>query len=79
MDEKVNDIAHEFNIIVDSVKDSKSDFIHDRYFRFAFSVPSCLAACILFFFFSFWVGGPPPYGGTVDAVLPPQSHAQGIP
>ncbi|WP_295679076.1 Rpn family recombination-promoting nuclease/putative transposase [uncultured Fibrobacter sp.] len=49
MDEKVNDIAHEFNIIVDSVKDSKSDFIHDRYFRFAFAEPTRMAELLTLF------------------------------
>ena len=53
MSEKENienrDIAHEFNVIVDSVKDSKSDFIHDRYFRFAFAEPSRMAELLTLF------------------------------
>jgi hypothetical protein len=35
---EIRDIAHEFNVIVDSVKDGKSDFIHDRYFRLRMGV-----------------------------------------
>ena len=49
MDEKVNDIVHEFNTIVDSVKDSESDFIHDRYFRFAFAEPTRMAELLTLF------------------------------
>ena len=46
---EIRDIAHEFNVIVDSVKDSKSDFIHDRYFRFAFAEPSRMAELLTLF------------------------------
>ncbi len=46
---EIRDIAHEFNVIVDSVKDSKSDFIHDRYFRFAFAEPTRMAELLTLF------------------------------
>ena len=46
---EIRDITHEFNVIVDSVKDSKSDFIHDRYFRFAFAEPSRMAELLTLF------------------------------
>ena len=38
-DSVIRDIAHEFNVIVDSVKDSESNFTHDRFLRFAFAEP----------------------------------------
>ncbi len=46
---EIRDIAHEFNVIVDSVNDSKSDFVHDRYFRFAFAEPSRMAELLTLF------------------------------
>ena len=39
VDSVIRDIAYEFNTIVDSVNDGESNFIHDRYFRFAFAEP----------------------------------------
>jgi hypothetical protein len=40
LESAIRDIAHEFNVIVDSVNDGNSKFVHDRYFRFAFAKPS---------------------------------------
>ena len=37
VDSVIHDIAYEFNTIVDSVNEGESNFIHDRYFRFAFA------------------------------------------
>ena len=45
----IRDIAKEFNVIVDSVKDDKSDFVHDRYFRFAFAEPKRMAELLTLF------------------------------
>ena len=45
----IHDIAHEFNVIVDSVKDDKSNFVHDRYFRFAFAEPKRMAELLTLF------------------------------
>lgn len=45
----IRDIAHEFNVIVDSVKDDKSNFVHDRYFRFAFAEPKRMAELLTLF------------------------------
>ena len=45
----IRDIVKEFNIIVDSVKDDKSDFVHDRYFRFAFAEPKRMAELLTLF------------------------------
>jgi hypothetical protein len=45
----VRDIAKEFNVIVDSVKNDKSDFVHDRYFRFAFAEPKRMAELLTLF------------------------------
>ena len=45
----IRDIAHEFNVIVDSVKDDKSNFVHDRYFRFAFAKPSRMVELLTLF------------------------------
>jgi hypothetical protein len=45
----IRDIAHEFNVIVDSVKDDNSNFVHDRYFRFAFAKPSRMAELLTLF------------------------------
>ena len=42
------DIAREFNAIVDSV-DEQSEFIHDRYFRFAFAKPERMAELLKLF------------------------------
>ena len=47
-DSVTRDIAHEFNAIVDSV-DEQSDFIHDRYFRFAFADPERMAELLKLF------------------------------
>ena len=44
-----NDIAEIFNTIVDSVKDNKSNFVHDRYFRFAFAEPTRMADLLRLF------------------------------
>ena len=49
VDSVIRDIAYEFNTIVDSVKDDKSDFIHDRYFRFAFAEPKRMAELLTLF------------------------------
>ena len=38
-DSVIRDIAHEFNVIVDSVKDGESNFTHDRFLRYAFAEP----------------------------------------
>lgn len=48
-DSIVCDIAKEFNVIVDSVKNDKSDFVHDRYFRFAFAEPKRMAELLTLF------------------------------
>ncbi|WP_290728594.1 Rpn family recombination-promoting nuclease/putative transposase [Fibrobacter sp. UBA3629] len=45
----VRDIAHEFNVIVDSVNEGDSKFVHDRYFRFAFAKPSRMAELLTLF------------------------------
>ena len=45
----IRDIAHEFNVIVDSVNDGDSKFVHDRYFRFAFAKPSRMAELLTLF------------------------------
>lgn len=47
-DSVTRDIAREFNAIVDSV-DEQSDFIHDRYFRFAFAKPERMAELLKLF------------------------------
>lgn len=47
-DSVTRDIAHEFNAIVDSV-DEQSDFIRDRYFRFAFADPERMAELLKLF------------------------------
>lgn len=47
-DSVTRDIAREFNSIVDSV-DEQSDFIHDRYFRFAFAKPERMAELLKLF------------------------------
>ena len=49
IDSVIRDIAYEFNTIVDSVKDDESDFIHDRYFRFAFAEPKRMAELLTLF------------------------------
>jgi hypothetical protein len=49
IDSAIRDIAYEFNTIVDSVKDDKSDFVHDRYFRFAFAEPKRMAELLTLF------------------------------
>ena len=38
-DSVIRNIAQEFNVIVDSVKDGKSNFSHDRFLRYAFAEP----------------------------------------
>ena len=45
----IRDVAKEFNIIVDSVKNDRSDFVHDRYFRFAFAEPKRMAELLTLF------------------------------
>ena len=45
----IRDIAHEFNVIVDSVKDGKSNFTHDRFLRFAFAEPRRMAELLTLF------------------------------
>ena len=45
----IRDVAKEFNIIVDSVKNDSSDFVHDRYFRFAFAEPKRMAELLTLF------------------------------
>ena len=45
----IRDIAHEFNVIVDSVNEGDSKFVHDRYFRFAFAKPSRMAELLTLF------------------------------
>ncbi|SHK67778.1 Rpn family recombination-promoting nuclease/putative transposase [Fibrobacter sp. UWB12] len=49
LESAIRDIAKEFNVIVDSVKDDKSDFVHDRYFRFAFAEPKRMAELLTLF------------------------------
>lgn len=49
VDSVIRDIAYEFNTIVDSVQNDKSDFIHDRYFRFAFAEPKRMAELLTLF------------------------------
>lgn len=45
----IRNVAKEFNIIVDSVKNDRSDFVHDRYFRFAFAEPKRMAELLTLF------------------------------
>ena len=49
LESAIRDIAHEFNVIVDSVNDGNSKFVHDRYFRFAFAKPSRMAELLTLF------------------------------
>lgn len=48
-DSVIRDIAHEFNVIVDSVKDDESCFTHDRFLRFAFAEPRRMAELLTLF------------------------------
>ena len=49
MQKNENDVSRNFNIIVDSVKNDKNEFIHDRYFRFAFAEPTRMAELLTLF------------------------------
>ena len=48
-DSAIRDIAHEFNVIVDSVKDGESNFTHDRFLRYAFAEPRRMAELLTLF------------------------------
>jgi len=48
-DSVIRDIAHEFNVIVDSVKDGESNFTHDRFLRYAFAEPRRMAELLTLF------------------------------
>ena len=47
-DSVIRDIAHEFQIILDSVEDG-SNFTHDRFLRFAFAEPERMAELLTLF------------------------------
>ena len=48
-DSVIRDIAQEFNVIVDSVKDGESNFSHDRFLRYAFAEPRRMAELLTLF------------------------------